>query len=447
MTGIVYDAASSTWWIGGTLLDTTRSVYVFKSTDDGLTWDAGTLIPGLQDRSGNISPGSGVYSAYLYGGVDLASRDGILLVGGKQIARSSTGGTAWTTSTSSLIEVGRFSLEQGTVWLAVGSSLYSSLNDNTYTADATTIVYSLDQGETWSDAPGGFNMNAYDIVYGNGVWLAYGLDRSGSEFLARIRYSFDGLTWAILTSIPSRTYGTTIAAFVIGGVGAITYTGSEWRVISPDLTYADRAIVYTHPADTPIDAGWSTSILFSVPGNVAERLVSYSSQTVDPGPDISIIRFPTGANPPTFISPAQSTYVAWQYMPLPPITFAATGTYPISYFVSSLPVGLTWDPVTRTITGAAVQIGTQTFTVYALEDKPGDDAVTAFTVTLIVEVPRIVKQQTGAGAYTSLVRQYTTVNAAQNARDTRAFPTQVRGIGEFASPYPPDVITPSNCPC
>jgi hypothetical protein len=98
--------------------------------------------------------------------------------------------------------------------------------------------------------------------------------------------------------------------------------------------------------------------------------------------------------------------------------------------------------MTRTITGAAVRTGTQTFTVYAQ-----NSGLTALVITLIVEVPRIIKQQSGAGAYTSLLRQYTTVNAAQNARDTRAFPTQVRGIGEFASPYPPDVITPSNCPC
>jgi len=445
MTGLVYDAASSTWWIGGTLLAGTRSVYVFKSTDDGLTWNSGTLIPGLQDRSGNASPGSGVYNAYLYGGVDLASRDGILLVGGQQIARSSTGGTVWTTPTSSLIEVARFSLEQGTVWLAVGSSLYSSTTTNTYTADATTIVYSLDQGQTWNNAPGGFNMNAYEVVYGNGVWLASGLDWTGTAFVGRIRYSFDGLTWAILTSIPDHTYASTADVYPLGIYGAIAYDQSTWTVALEPADFTQY--IYTHPDGTPIDSGWTLQTTGEAIPPATRRFSSIVGQTIDPGLDLTYIQFPSVVGGPTFISPAQSTYVAWQYMPLPSITFAATGTYPISYFVSSLPVGLTWDPATRTVTGSAVQTGTQTFTVYALEDKPGDDAVTSFTVTLFVEVPRIVKQQTGAGAYTSLLRQYTTVNAAQNARDTRAFPTQVSGIGEFASPYPPDVITPSNCPC
>ena len=141
------------------------------------------------------------------------------------------------------------------------------------------------------------------------------------------------------------------------------------------------------------------------------------------------------------MSPAQSTYVVWQYMPIPTITFTAVGSG-IVYFVSALPVGLVWDAATRSISGAPMRTGTQTFTVYAK-----NSGITAFTVTFIVEVPRIVKRQTGAGAYTSLVRQYTEVNAAQAARDTHALPAESRTLGEFASPYPPSVITPSNCPC
>jgi hypothetical protein len=446
MTGIVYDAVSSTWWMGGTLLDGTRSVRVFKSTTDGLTWDAGTLIPGLQDRSGNASPGSGVYDAYLYGGVDLAYRDGILLVGGQQIARSSTGGTAWTAPSSSLIEVSRFSLEQGTVWLAIGSSLYSSTTTNTYIADATTIVYSLDQGETWNNAPGGFNMNAYEVVYGNGVWLASGLDWTGSAFVGRIRYSFDGLTWAILTSIPSHTYASTADVYPLGVHGAIAYSDSTWTVV---LVNALPFLLdtYTHPDDTPIDSGWAltTSPPFFPPE--PQRLSSIVNQSIDPGPDRTIIQFPTGATGPTFIGPAQSTYVLWQYMPLPPITFTATGVLPIAYFISSLPVGLTWDSTTRSVSGTCVQTGTQTFTVYAVYTGIAEPRSSPFTVTLIVNVPRIIKQQGGAGAYTSLLRDYTEVAAAINARDTRVNPVEEVALGSFASPYAPDVVTPSNCPC
>jgi hypothetical protein len=91
-----------------------------------------------------------------------------------------------------------------------------------------------------------------------------------------------------------------------------------------------------------------------------------------------------------------------------------------------------------------MRTGQQTFTVYA---RDGSGGITALTITLIVDVPRIVKKQSGAGAYTALVRDYTEVNAAINARDTRVNPVEEAALGSFAAPYAPDVVTPSNCPC
>jgi hypothetical protein len=89
-----------------------------------------------------------------------------------------------------------------------------------------------------------------------------------------------------------------------------------------------------------------------------------------------------------------------------------------------------------------MRTGTHSFTVYAVD---GANNVTTFTLTLICDIPRIVRQQTGAGAYTALVRDYTEVAAAINARDTRV--NAPEPLGSFAAPYPPDVVTPSNCPC
>jgi hypothetical protein len=444
MTGIAYKPGSSIWWVGGTISnDAGRSVYVFKTPNDGLSWDAGTPPGEFSDRSSNATPSAGVYDAYLYGGVDLAYRDGVLLMGGGTgVVRSVDDGASWTEVSAGLSEVGRFSLDQGTVWIAVGSSIYSSRFDNTYTTDAVTIVYSLDQGLSWTPTASGFNMNAYEVLYANGVWLASGLDWTGSAFVGRIRYSFDGVNWPVLSDIPSFTYGTTLDVLPPGALATIGYDQGNWKILRTPND--GTATLYSHPGDTPIDAGWTTDdITGEFPGiDVGSRFSSYTVQTIDPGADITTITFPLPNTGPLFTSPAQTTYVLWQYMPLPPVTFLAPGA--TAYFISPLPTGLSWDPVTHTLSGACVTLGTQTFTVYASDGVGG---LTALVITLIVEVPRIIKQQTGAGAYTSLVRQYTTVNAAQNARDTRAFPTQVSGIGEFASPYPPDVVTPSNCPC
>ena len=445
MTGIAYKPGSSIWWIGGTISnDAGRTVYVFKTEDDGLTWDTSST-PGAEftDRSSNMTPGAGVYNAYLYGGVDLAYKDGVLLMGGGTgVVRSVDDGASWTEVPSGLSEVGRFSLDQDFLWVAVGSSMYPSRTENyfSYTVPAVTSVYSLDQGLTWTPATSGFNMNAYEILYANGVWIASGLDRVGPVCRTHIRYSFDGVNWPILTDIPAMDFSFTLDIRPPGPLGVIGYDQGVWKILR---TPGDgTARLYSHPGDTPIDSGWTfIEITSEFPGiGTQSQFSSYTVQTIDPGADVTTITFPLPNTGPTFISPAQSTYVVWQYMPLPPIVFSAPGAD--AYFVSPLPVGLTWNSATRTITGSCVQLGTQSFIVYAK-----NSGITAFTVTLIVNVPRIIKQQGGAGAYTSLLRDYTEVVAAINARDTRVNPVEEVALGSFASPYAPDVVTPSNCPC
>jgi hypothetical protein len=132
-------------------------------------------------------------------------------------------------------------------------------------------------------------------------------------------------------------------------------------------------------------------------------------------------------------------------MQITPIVFSAAGSGPIYFFLdtTTLPLGLRWNPLTQTISGAPVRTGTVNFTVYA-KDSVGITIINLKTNTII---PRIIRKQDGAGAYTSLLRQYTLVNAAQNARDNRVFPSQERALGEFMAPQAPDVVTQSNCPC
>jgi hypothetical protein len=447
MTAIVNKPGTSTWWIAGTLSNGGgRSVYVFKSTDDGLTWDAGTdpSVAGFTDRSSNASPSAGVYDSYLYGGVDLTYRDPVLLLGGSDILRSVDDGATWAKYTSSLIEVARFSLDQGTVWVAAGSSLYLSRNTPTYGGDATTFVYSIDQGQTWTNASSGFNMNAFDVVYAEGVWLASGFDWDAlaGDFLGSIRYSFDGVNWVALTDIPSVSYSAIPYIRPPGAFSTIAYDEGVWKIIRVDN---DASVtLYSHPGDTPMDSGWTSTVITTefTAGDANTRFLSYSIQTVDPGEDSTTITFPTPTTGPTFTSPAQTTYAVWQYMPIPAIVFTAPGA--TAYFISELPVGLQWNSATRTITGACMRIGQQTFSVYA---RDGSGGITVLTVTMIVNVPRIIKKQNGAGAYTALVRDYTEVNAAINARDTRVNPVEEAALGSFASPYAPDVVTPSNCKC
>lgn len=450
LTAVVNKPGTSTWWVGGTLSNGLgRTVTVFKTTDDGLTWDAGTSVTtnGFTDRAGNPASYPTSNQAYLNGGVELAYKSGVLLLGGNQILRSADEGVTWTDASSGLIEISSFSVDHETVWLAAGTSYYLTRQFRSFTPNlqANTLKYSTDAGLTWSDVTtGGFSMIAYQIQYGHGVWLASGFDRNGnSSAIGSVRYSFDGLTWTTLSSVPTVSLAFSgNVSLPSGPLGTypMALDETEWKVFR--VPGDGFVTLYTHQYDLPVDTAW-TSMDMTTPlsGVPASRYYSYVAQTIDPGADVTTITFPLPNTGPTFISPAQSTYVVWQYMPLPTITFTAAGSG-IVYFVSELPVGLVWNSATHSVSGAPMRTGTQTFTVYAK-----NSGITAFTVTLIVEVPRIVKRQTGAGAYTSLLRQYTEVNAAQSARDSHVLPTESRTLGEFASPYPPSVITPSNCPC
>jgi hypothetical protein len=53
----------------------------------------------------------------------------------------------------------------------------------------------------------------------------------------------------------------------------------------------------------------------------------------------------------------------------------------------------------------------------------------------------VIRKQDGAAAYTSLLKQYTEVLAAQSGRDQHMLPNQEVRLGEFMSPVPPTVIT------
>ena len=165
--------------------------------------------------------------------------------------------------------------------------------------------------------------------------------------------------------------------------------------------------------------------------------------TLDSNGTFTFTTLPSGG--PTFTSPSQTSLVLYQYMPITPIVFSATGTGTIYYYIQSadLPVGLTFDPTTETISGSPMRLGQDTITVYAQDDN----GVTPLTLAITTLIPRIVKHQTSAGAYTSLIRQYTQVNAAQNARDNKVYPAEDRAAGEFQAPTAPDVVTQVNGCC
>jgi hypothetical protein len=109
----------------------------------------------------------------------------------------------------------------------------------------------------------------------------------------------------------------------------------------------------------------------------------------------------------------------------------------IYFFIADLPAGLEFNPLTNQIHGTPVRLGRVVTYAYAKDDI----GVTLISLEFTIILPSYQKRTDSASAYTSLLRQYTEVNAAQNARDSRVFPAVDRTLGEFTAPYPPNVIT------
>lgn len=228
-------------------------------------------------------------------------------------------------------------------------------------------------------------------------------------------------------------------------ITGLTYTGSN----ASNYTLVDlSSTVYG------LSINSTTGLLSgTLPSNIPQGIQSFSvtAQTgtrVDTLPasfQMSLLDATIGfsinlSGGPTVTSPTQRSFTLYQYVPITPIQFSATGTGTVRYYLrtADLPPGLFFDALTGRLMGKSVERGTVSLTVYARDDV----GVTAIPITLTTIFPLIVRDGvTAASAYTSLLRQYTAVNAARNAENNEVYPTESRPIGAFARPYPPDETT------
>jgi hypothetical protein len=342
-------------------------------------------------------------------------------------------------------------------------------------------MYSDTSGSSWTfangftgsytDSSGSFNYIAYDVAYNGGVWLASGIswytveeEPISNVYKKELRASSNGVDWVRLDNV-----GATIPDIVdpqfptypYSEIGPIFYASNEWNVLIHQKSGDGNSWIPYIFTNSSTDVSGLTGIwqktqtdlpmINSISGVNISNIPNYRgflpSLYVRTGtPTQSTITFQnTTGGGPVFTSPTQVSYTVYQYMPIVPITFSATGTGTVYLFVNSgsLPTGLTWDPYTETIQGKTVNVGTYSFVVYAKDDV----GITSLTITITTVIPRVIRQQTSAGAYTYLVKQYTEVNAAQEARDNRVTPAQDSGLGKFMAPTAPSVTTDSNCRC
>lgn len=455
---------------------------LFRSVDDGISLD--TTEPSLIVDSNNSNAfmrtrdggGDNFLSnsnPYLNGGVALKYKDGILMAGGldagaednrTSIMRSVDYGVTWSQVNDTFLnECAYFNFDHPAIWIATGS-VFSSKDYETYMGvdvTANTIRYSTDQGLTWTKANGGFSVFGYEIAYGNNTWVATGVSTTTDAYTSvisyssEVRFSTDGSNWSVATLSSSPLANSTSNAITAPlRIGSLNFDGTNWNVFvnketavsgSSNSTFAP--FLFTHNAISSLANGWSGLAiplpLATVQGNSNLRFLSVTPPkyflTGDPPINIGLSVSVLSGTGPTFTAPSNRSFLEYQYIPIAPVEISAQGTGTVYIFLPAegLPPGLRFDPTTRRITGIPAQIGTFNSVVYA-KDNLG---VSVLSLSFNIIIPRIIRSQDGAGAYTSLLRQYTEVLGAQNARDNRVLPNEERSLGEFMSPHPPDVIT------
>ena len=474
ISSLTYKSGTSTWW--GVGADKFRLAVFVRSDDEGATWTSGGSVQRAdtqrvfcRDGWRPLTPTTINY--YTTAGSAIRYKDGVLVVGGSgysntdgfALLRSTDEGSTWagvTGSVGAAAEIATINTDAPSRWIVGGSLQYltddpaSTFQSTGYTG-TTTLFYSDNSGANWSNTTNDFNIAAYDVAYGNSTWLASGVfGDTGTGLIApQLKYSTDGQTWSDVTQINDLFSGISGKIVPPIGIGPLLFDGTNWTVlVSTPSAPGYATSLYTHPANTDLGSNWTETFAaaLGLSNTVGDRppyvglLAPVQTRTGSPISSTLTFNASAGAGP-TITNPLQTDLVFYQYVPITPIVFSATGTGTIYFFVStsSLPLGLSWNPLTQTISGAPVRTGNANFTVYAKDDN----GITTIQFTTTTIVPRVIRKQDGAGAYTSLLRQYTVVNAAQNAVNNRVYPTQERTLGEFMAPYPSNVTTQSNCEC
>lgn len=324
---------------------------------------------------------------------------------GTYIMRASTPFTSWT-ATNVGFNVTKI-IAVGTTLIAVGRGISTSTNaGGTWTSQNFTTPSIIYSG------------TIKDIAYVNGTWVICGIDST--------------LTNSFIAYGPSLTEWTLYTPPITDTWSALNFNGNAWTFAgSSSLLYLDAG-----PWPT------QTTVVTSSSGIVNKLISGLFSN----GPAVPKTVFIPRNSVLSYTTPTQSGFMLYQYVPYS-FTFGAVPTTDFIYYYSdNIPIGFQFlldsAGTIATLTGISPVVGTQTVSVYA---KTATSTSLRFTVSLQTVLPFFVNPQSGASAYTAILRNEVEANAAQNARDNKTFPQVDSLAGPFMGPRAPDVVTARNC--
>jgi len=299
-----------------------------------------------------------------------------------------------------------------------GSGTASVIANTGYSALSLSVPYTVLPDEILFVTPS----NLYQIVPGQLI-----------PSIPITAFSYSGIFGSNFTLDPSGnpTYGVSITS---GG----TIYGTAVQQIPPTLLYPAVPIpLYVSAVAGTVSGTFSFLLGTNNPGLTPDPYLYFSNQTgpAFPSQDSEYTLYQYGNTSITVLPP-----------PYPGLEFPYLYIHP-----TDLPAGLRFDGLTGVISGYPTElVFERAVTVHALQRT--SKLVSSFELKITVLNPFVVRPQTSAAAYTSLLRQYTLANASQNSRDYRVFAGAERTQGAFAAGEGADVTTQiitgcdPNCP-
>lgn len=286
-----------------------------------------------------------------------------------------------------------------------------------------SIQYSANNGASWTNAINSFTTRTNEIVGGTLGWLATGLN----GIVSGVKYSSNGITW-INVGLPSGT------AF-----GPIQFDGTSWCVFAGTTVYRHDAFA----GNIANGATWTTTTATFQNSAPGDTLYTFPPPIITGGPPVCTLFIGETPNGPTFVSPVNTILRLYQYVVFDSLVFTAIapeGDIPVYFLASTPPAGMLWDPVTATLSGRSVQLGTFTVDVYA-QSLAG---ISKRTITFIVSQILVQRNIPTAAAYTAYTREKVIADAATATVNDHSVPFEV---GPFLLGRPPNKTTAPEICC
>lgn len=228
-------------------------------------------------------------------------------------------------------------------------------------------------------------------------------------------------------------------------INATFSIGSLSPVSSATISVSSSGIVSGNFTGATLNTTYSATLTANY-GTLTTTTPVYIVFTSFSGSGTGTIHIPTELSTLSFSQPTQTSFTLFEYVTYS-IPIQATGTSSfIYYYTSSIPNGFQFlknsSGITATLSGISPTLSNQGILVYA---KTSSGYPISTSITLRTITPFFINPQTGAGAYTALLRNDVEANAAQNARDKTVFPQVDPLAGPLMAPRAPDVTTPNEC--